>query len=214
MADPQKNNPEEKAPVDKAAGAGLENTTQSPAPKPSNGSSADSGDQAPYATSSFADYELPDDFAGQDWLVDARRWVEDNPALAVVGAVGIGLLFGRLVAAAIPDKEPPSLGERLHKQSGRLRKDADKYAKKARKHAKTYSKDARGLASDASDVLQVQLSRAAEALAEASHTLSGSASEGYVKTRDLAEDVSDAVKTAVAAAVTKKADEWINKVKR
>ena len=121
--------------------------------------------------------------------------------------------MGRLVAAAVPEPEPATLGDKLRTRAGELSKDAEKYAKVARKQAKAYSKEAKVIAHDASESAQEQLARAAEALGEAQSSIAHAAHEGYDKTKDLGDVVADAVKAAVAGVVVKKADSLIDKIR-
>ena len=139
-------------------------------------------------------YEMPDDYE-TDPLDQTRRWVEENPVLAVAAAAGIGLVVGRLVMALIPDPEPPSFTNRVEKRAKQLRKDAAVYA------------------DDAGAVVADQLKRAANALSEAAEVVAEKAEVGYERSKDLAEVVGDAVKAAVAGVVVKKADDWISKIR-
>jgi ElaB/YqjD/DUF883 family membrane-anchored ribosome-binding protein len=141
-----------------------------------------------------ADYAMPDDYE-TDWLGQARRWVEENPVLAIAAAAGLGLVVGRLVVALVPEPEPPSFAERVEKRARQLRKDAAHYA------------------DDAGDVLAANLKKAANALSDAAEVVADKAEGGYERTKDLAEVVGDAVKAAVAGAVARKADGWISRMR-
>jgi hypothetical protein len=141
-----------------------------------------------------ADYEMPDDYE-TDWFGQARRWVEENPVLAIAAAAGLGLVVGRLATALIPEPEPPSFAERVGKRAQQLRKDAVHYA------------------DDAGDALAASLKKAAGALSDAAEVVADKAESGYERTKDLAEVVSDAVKVAVAGVVAKKADNWLSRMR-
>jgi hypothetical protein len=141
------------------------------------------------------DYEMPDDYE-TDWLGQTRRWVEENPAIAVVAAAGAGLVIGRLVMALFPDPEPPGFSERVEQRAKQLRKNASGYA------------------DDAGDVLATQLKKASEALADAAEVIAEKAEIGYEKSKDLAEVVADAAKAAVAGVVAQKADSWLGRMRR
>ena len=141
------------------------------------------------------DYEMPDEYA-VDWLGQTRRWVEANPALAVLAAAGIGLVAGRLIMALAPDPEPET------------------FARKVERRAKQLRKEASGYADDAGDVLSEQLKRAASALSDAAEVVSDKAEAGYEKSKDLADVVGDAVKAAITGVVAKKADSLIDRFKK
>ena len=164
-----------------------------------------------------ADYEMPDDYADEDPVAQAKAWVEAHPGLALLGAAGIGLLAGRIVTALLPESEPPSLADRVEKRAKGLRKEAKKrgelFADEARKRGKTYSKEVSAYADDAGDTLQESLHRAAEALREAASHAGDAAEEGYEKTKDLAETIADAAKVAVTGVVATKIDDWVKKAR-
>ncbi|MDX1531572.1 MAG: hypothetical protein R3362_08605 [Rhodothermales bacterium] len=125
-----------------------------------------------------------------DWVDKARTWVEDNPALAVLGAVALGLVAGRLIAAAIPEPEPESLADKIEAR------------------AKALAKEGRYYADDAGDAIAKQLAVAAAALGEASHVVSKNAKKGYAE----AKDVSESIAEAVGHALSKKTSEWLDKL--
>ena len=149
----------------------------------------------PVLTPAPRDYEMPDDYE-TDWLGQTRRWVEENPAIAVVAAAGAGLVIGRLVMSLFPDPEPPGFAERVEQRAKQLRKNTSGYA------------------DDAGDVLAVQLKKASEALGDAAETIAEKAETGYEKSKDLAEVVADAAKAAVAGVVAQKADSWLGRMRR
>src|SRR5690606_33215245 len=74
----------------------------------------------PSAPPALDDYEMPDDYE-TDALGQARRWVEDNPVLAIAAAAGVGLVVGRLVMALIPEPEPPSFSKRVEQRAKQVR---------------------------------------------------------------------------------------------
>ena len=175
-----------------------------------------------------ADYEMPDDYAGQDWLTQTKGWVEEHPGLAILAASGIGLLAGRIVSGLFPDPEP-SLADRVEDRARVYKKEASKrskaYKKEASKRAKGYRKaskkeiaafrkDPGGYAEDIGDSLEESLHRAAEAIRGAAGQAGDVAEEGYEKTMDFAETVSDAVKVALTGVVAAKIDDWVDKVRR
>jgi hypothetical protein len=125
-----------------------------------------------------------------DWMLRARRWVEENPGLAVLGAAAAGLLIGRLVAAAIPEPEPEPLSRQVERR------------------AKELAKQGRYAASDAGDIVAKQLAVAAEALGEASVAVGKGAKRGYDEAKDFGEYLAETVGQAIA----KKAGTWINKI--
>lgn len=151
-------------------------------------------------------YEMPDDYASENWFDTTKAWVEKNPALAVLAAAGAGLVIGRVVMGLVPDPEPPSLTDRIEKRARAIEKDTRKSRKKA-------ATQARAFASDAGDTVQDQLHRAADALRDAASSVSESAEHGVERTKDLAETVSDAVKVALTGVAAKKVDEWVSRVK-
>ena len=164
-----------------------------------------------------ADYEMPDDYAAEDWLETAKQWVEDHPGLAVLAAAGTGLVVGRLVTALFPDPEPPTLAERVEARAKVLQKEAGKQAKRlgkdARKQGTVYKKQALAFADDAGDSLQASLHRASEALREAAAKAGDAAEDGYEKSKDLAETIADAAKVAVTGVLASKIDDWVGKVR-
>lgn len=168
---------------------------------------------APSVHAGYADYTMPDDYAGEDFLTKARNWVERHPALAVAGAVGLGLAVGRLVAAAVPEPEPETLKDRARARAGDLSKDIERLTRSAKKQARVASKQAKGFAAGAGDSVQDKLARAAEALEDVQASVSEAAHDGVEKTKDLADVIGEAVKAAVAGVVVKKADDWIGKIK-
>jgi hypothetical protein len=113
------------------------------------------------------------------FVENARVWIEENPGLAVLAAVGLGLVAGRLIGAAIPEPEP-TLSEKVQRRARAIAKTSAVYA------------------TDAGDVAGRQLGHAAEALTEAAHVLAGAATQGYGKAKDVSEIVMDAVRDAIA----------------
>ena len=125
-----------------------------------------------------------------DWVTRTKLWVEENPALAVIGAVGLGLLVGRIVTAALPEPEPKTLTGKIEKRAHEL------------------AKQGRYVADDAGDAIARQLAVAADALAEASGAVSKNAKKGYAE----AKDFSDTIAEAIGQAFSKKASSWIDKL--
>ena len=170
---------------------------------------------------------MPDDYAEQDWLTTTKGWVEEHPALAILAASGIGLLAGRLVTGLFPDPEP-SLADRVEDRARVYRKQAAKrgkaykkeaakkgkaYRKASKKEIRAFRKDPAGYADDIGDTLEAALHRAAETLRGAADQAGDVAEEGYERTKDFAETVSDAVKVALTGVVAAKVDDWVKKVR-
>jgi len=125
-----------------------------------------------------------------DWVTRTKLWVEENPALAVVGAIGLGLLVGRIVTSAIPTPEPKTLTGKIEQR------------------AKDLSKQGRYYADDAGDAISQQLSVAADALGEAAKAVSKNAKEGYGEAKDFSESIAE----AIGDAFSKKASDWLDKI--
>ena len=125
-----------------------------------------------------------------DWVTRTKLWVEENPALAIVGAIGIGLLVGRIVTAAIPDPQPKTLTGKIEQR------------------AKELSKQGRYYADDAGEVISKQLAIAADALGEASHAVAKNAKHGFEEAKDFSETVAE----AIGHAFSKKAGDWLDKL--
>jgi hypothetical protein len=124
-----------------------------------------------------------------DWVMRTKLWVEENPALAIVGAIGLGLLVGRIVTAAIPDPEP-SLTDKIERR------------------AKELSKQGRYYADDAGDAIGKQLAIAAEALGVAAQSVSHNAKHGFDEAKDFSEHIAE----AIGDAFSKKASQWLDKI--
>jgi len=58
----------------------------------------------------------------------ARTWVEENPTLAVMLALGAGVVVGRIVSEALKPAPPPPLSARLKMQGQALASQARHYA--------------------------------------------------------------------------------------
>lgn len=137
-------------------------------------------------------YDMPDDYAG-DGFESVRKWIEENPVLAVAGAAGLGFFAGQLLSLLGTEPEPPSFGDRVEARARRFRNDAAHFA------------------GDATDALAHKLRDAADALSDVADSASHRAEAGYERASDLAEVVTDAAKAAVAGVVAKKADSWFKK---
>lgn len=209
-----------------AGRASFTDTTDLPSNDPRNTDPLGTGESAP--SYDYSSYYLPEDDA-DSFVVRARTWVEENPLLAIAGAAGIGLLFGRAVLSAIPEPEPPSLAERVEKRTRVLRKDAEKYAKQAKKTAKkkskVYGKKAEVVTAAGGALLAERLHAAASAISDAADHAAEYAETGYEraqdyaetgieKSKDFAEIISDAVKAAIAGGVVAQTDKLIDKIKR
>jgi len=126
---------------------------------------------------------------GGDWVAKTKRWIEENPALAIAGAAAAGLIVGRLVAAAIPEPEPQTFSDKVEQR------------------AKELAKQGRYVASDAGEIASQQLAIAAEALGEASKAVAQGAKKGYGEAKDFGEFLAETVGDAVAT----KASKWLDK---
>ncbi len=124
-----------------------------------------------------------------DWVGQTRRWVEQNPVLAVAAAAAGGLLLGRIVSALIPDPEPKTFSEKVEIRAREL---AD------------HSRDA---AADAGEVVSKQLAIAADALSEASKAVAKNAKKGY----DDAKDFGAFLAETVGQTVADRAAKWLDK---
>ena len=58
----------------------------------------------------------------------ARAWIEDNPALALVGALGGGVVIGRLLRKAVTPAPPPPMPVRARMKANKLATRAGGYA--------------------------------------------------------------------------------------
>ena len=195
---------------------------------PMNADPLGTGEGADAPSYDYSSYYLPEDDA-DSLVMRIRTWAEENPMLAIAGAAGVGLIFGRALLSAIPEPEPPSLTERVEKRTRVLRKDAEKYAKQAKKTAKkkskVYGKKAEVLTAAGGALLAERLHAAAEALSDAADHAADYAETGYEraqefaetgieKSKDFAEIISDAVKAAIAGGVVAQTDRLIDKIKR
>ncbi|MDT0632918.1 hypothetical protein RQM47_12505 [Rubrivirga sp. S365] len=181
-----------------------------------------------------ADYEMPDDYADQDWVTKTKSWVEEHPGLAILAATGIGLLAGRVVTALLPDPEP-TLADRVEKkakvykkeaakrrkqykkEAEAFKKDAEKKAKKYRKSAKkeiaSFRKDPEDYIEDVGDSLEDSLQRAAKLLRHSADEAGDTLEDGYERSKDFVDHVSDAVKVALSGVVAAKVDDWVSKAR-
>lgn len=125
-----------------------------------------------------------------DWVTRTKLWVEENPVLAVVGAVGLGLIVGRLVVMAMPEPEPKTLTGKIEKRAHEL------------------AKQGRYVADDAGDAIARQLAIAAEALGEASGAVAKNAKKGYAEAKDFSETIAE----AIGEAFSKKASSWLERL--
>jgi flagellar hook-basal body complex protein FliE len=167
---------------------------------------------------------MPDDYATDDWVATTKGWVEENPALALLAATGIGLLAGRVVGALFSDPEP-SLADRvetraksvrkdLKKEAKRRRKDIKKAQKRAKKRGEVYKKDAAAFAHDAGESFEDFLQKASASIRDAAHSAGDVAEEGVEKTKDLADTLADAAKVAVAGVVAAKIEDWVERARK
>lgn len=185
-----------------------------------------------------ADYEMPDDYADQDWVAKTKSWVEEHPVLAIGAASVVGIVAGRIVTGLFPDPEP-SLADRVEDRAKVYKKEAAKrskaYKKEAAKKGKAYRKSAKkeygdlkksskheiasfrknpgGYAEDLGESLEDALHRAAAAIRHGAHDAGEAAEEGYERTKDFVDTVSDAVKVALTGVVAAKIDDWVKKVR-
>ena len=206
-------------PVTQAAAATGPAAGRAPSPSATGGADAPA-----FSSPSPASYEMPDDYATDDWVATTKDWVEEHPALALVAAAGVGILAGRIVGALFPDPEP-SLADRvekraksmrkdLKKEAKQRRKDIKKYRKQAKKRGEVYKKDASAFAHDAGESFEDLLGRASTSIRDAAHSAGEVAEEGVEKTKDLAETIADAAKVAVAGVVAAKIEDWVEKARK
>ncbi len=181
-----------------AANVGTTDTNGTPTPKPpptlgANSVTAAAG-RPVTSTPNYGDPTVDrlslDPADSDDWVTRTKMWVEENPLLAVVGAIGLGLVVGRVVMAAIPDPEPPTLTGKIEKR------------------AKSLAKQGRYVADDAGEAISQQLALAADALGEAAHAVSKNAKQGYGEAKDFSESIAEAIGEAFA----KKANDWLDKI--
>ena len=171
-----------------STGAGAGATSSSPGAQARSGATPrpavrQSGDASPKADTLSFDPE------NGDWVAQTKRWIEENPVLAIAGAAAAGLIIGRLVAAAIPDPEPQTFSDKVEVRAREL------------------AKQGRYAAADAGDVASQQLAIAAEALGEASKAVAKGAKKGYGEAKDFGEFLAETVGDAVAS----KANKWLDK---
>jgi ElaB/YqjD/DUF883 family membrane-anchored ribosome-binding protein len=201
------------APATKAAEAvasDIQKTPAGPSPGMEPAAQVASAKAHPVTPPRPASYEMPDDYADESWFDTAKAWVEQNPALAVLAATGVGLVVGRLVMGLAPDPEPPSLADRVEKRAREIAEEGKKGGRRAAKKAQHVASD---FASDAQDSVSDGLHRAAGALRDARSVVADRAESGAERTRDVAESVADAVKVALAGVAAKAVDEWVSRVK-
>ncbi len=132
-----------------------------------------------------------------DWVSQTKRWVEQNPALALLGGAALGLVLGKLVAAAVPDRKPKTLSDRVERRAKMLSKESKRYAKKGRHYA-----------DDAGGAIAEQLAVAAAALGVAADSVGESAKHGYEEAKDFSEHLAE----TLGHAFSKKASEWLDKL--
>ena len=241
MADDTKKTPDTAA-GDGASDAPASDMPADPTPVPNAKAEPVTQEAATSASSARpplpADYEMPDDYADRDWVTTTKGWVEEHPALAILAASGIGLLAGRIVSGLFPDPEP-SLTDRVEKRAKVYKKEAAKRGKAYKKEAakkgrayrkaskkeladlkkqskhevKAFRKDPGGYADDLGDSLEAALHRAAAKFRGAADDAGDVAEEGYERTKDFVDTVSDAVKLALTGVVATKIDDWVKKVR-
>ncbi len=168
----------------------------------------------------------------------ARDWVRENPTLALLLALGAGVLAGRLVAMAL-QPSPPPLTERARRQAERLARQARKQARQLRRQlakqvdelGETVAERARTLrkelpeqaaelserirthAEELSKMLAEQASEAAASLEETARHTSKRVKREARRGLDAAETLLGAVATAVAAATLKKLNDWMRRLR-
>lgn len=206
------------APVPNAAAEPVTQAAATTAPAGTGGTADTSFAPAP------ASYEMPDDYATDDWVATTKGWVEENPALALLAATGIGLLTGRLVGALFSDPEPSltdrvetrakSLRKDLKKEAKRRRKDIKKAQKRAKKRGEVYKKDASAFAHDAGESFEDFVQKASASIRDAAQNAGEVAEEGVEKTKDLADTLADAAKVAVAGVVAAKIEDWVERARK
>ncbi len=167
----------------------------------------------------------------------ARDWVAQNPALALLIALGAGVVTGRLIALAV-EPAPPPLRERARRSAAKLARKAQKEAKRLRRQlskqmsalGETVADRARTLQEELPDqaaVLAERVREQAEALSKALAQQASAASETLeeaarhtskrvkrVSQRGLAtaEALLSVAATAAAAATLKKLNDWMRRI--
>jgi len=124
-----------------------------------------------------------------DWVGQTRRWIEENPGMAIAAAAAAGLLVGRLVAALIPEPEPQTFSDKVEARAREL------------------AKQGRYAANDAGDVVSKQLAIAADALSEASVAVGKGAKKGFDEAKDFGEFLAETIGQTVA----ERASKWLDK---
>jgi hypothetical protein len=124
---------------------------------------------------------------------DARQWIHDHPASAILIALGTGLVAGRLVSSAFRSAEPVQLTARE-----RMRERAELVASRA--------KDLAGSAGDQASRAVVQARHGAgEAWGHLGHFASGAQDVGV----EWLSSLGDAVQQGFARGISKRIADWI-----
>ena len=116
-----------------------------------------------------------------------RKWVRDNPTLAVFLATGTGILVGRVLVKAFTPSPPPPLSERARRRARTLAteaqqrasdvgKNVSKRASEARRRADRVRRDAQQRAAETSGQLSRQARDWSQTVAERAEALRDEAS--------------------------------------
>lgn len=145
------------------------------------------------------------------------RWIDDNPTLAVLLAVGGGILVGRLLYGAFKPAPPPPLPERVQLRSTRI-------AQQAQDLVEEIGEALRERAGETGDVLRQKATRAGEEavkraqvwgeqVEEAAGDVTENVRERAERGFSLAESAWNATRTALAAVAVQRVADWARRLR-
>jgi len=142
------------------------------------------------------------------------RWIDENPALALMLAVGGGLLVGRLLYNAFKPAPPPPLPERVQE---RLSRQAHELAEEIRAVLRERTGEAGELLRDRAERVGEEAARRAhllgEQLGEAAEEVTGTVRHRAERGLRLAEGVWQAARTALAAFAVQRVADWARRLR-
>lgn len=157
-----------------------------------------------------------------------RSWVEENPVLASLLAVGGGILLGKLLKEAFRPAPPPTLTERARRQLRQLAAEAESLAHETgdvlSDRASATAHKLRAIAADTGETISrhshewgdavshAATKRAAQAkgaVYDAAATARSEAAHGF----SAAEGALNAAKAAFAAVVAKRVTDWVRGIR-
>jgi len=170
-----------------------------------------------------------------DAIDRGKKWVKENPVLAVAAAVGVGLAVGGIAAWAGREPEPEPVATRLRKRARSVSDRAQDALKDVgetvaeqlssstatlRDGVSNLSSEVVGRASDYREDVERHAARLAESIAEnavaAAETIQGSArsiaKRPNRKERDAFGSLSDSIRTVMTAFAVKKVGEWLRRI--